>query len=128
MLNRPKLVALDLDGTLLDANSQLPEARLRRCSGSNPKAFIRPSSPGDFLDHQMGLGTPRTGNPGGVLQWRVVGIPGKPAGHESPRTTKCARSSPPWPHSPAASAYPGVERWIIHQFTPRTEHFGRSMG
>lgn len=127
----PKLLALDLDGTLLDAASQLPQAHRETVAWVRSQGIEvaivtgRPLLTTRWVWERLGLDTPVV-----CFNGVWVGVPG-----EAPLA--CEALSEADVHDIVAvlaqldgaiCVYPGVERWLIHRFTARTRDFSQLYG
>ena len=128
---RPRLLALDLDGTLLDAQSQLPDAHMETVQWAKAHqievAIVtgRPLLTTRWVWDRLGLDTPVV-----CFNGVWVGVPGEePLACEALEEDEVHRIVASLAKQDGAiCVYPGVERWLIHRFTPRTAGFTQLYG
>lgn len=130
-LHPPRLLALDLDGTLLDAASLLPKAHAQTVAWAQQRGIEvaivtgRPLLTTRWVWERLHLDTPVV-----CFNGVWVGVPGEPP-------LACEALSESEVHhivgvladlDGAICVYPGVERWLIHRFTARTQDFAQLYG
>ena len=119
-LSCPRLLALDLDGTLLDAHSALPEAHadtVKWAKDAGIEVAIvtgRPLLTTRWVWERLGLDTPVV-----CFNGVWVGVPGEePLACEALQEEEVHRIVAALAKQDGAiCVYPGVERWLIHRFT-----------
>jgi hypothetical protein len=129
---KPALLALDLDGTLLDADSQLPPAHEDLVRWAVDEAGIavaivtgRPLLTTRWVWQRLRLDTPVV-----CFNGVWVGLPGEPPlamealQEDEVRAVVAALAD----LDGSICVYPGAERWLMHRFTPRTRDFARLYG
>ncbi|TVR17018.1 MAG: HAD family phosphatase [Planctomycetota bacterium] len=131
MLAQPRLLALDLDGTLLDEHSMLPKEHeelvhwVRQQGIEVAIVTGRPLLTTRWVWERLQLDTPVV-----CFNGVWVGVPG-----EAPLACEALHEhevhdiiSVLGELDGSICVYPGVERWLIHRFTNRTRDFSRLYG
>lgn len=127
----PRLLALDLDGTLLDRGSRLPEAHAETVAWARDHGIAvsivtgRPLLTTRWVWERLGLDTPVV-----CFNGVWVGVPGEPPlaiealAEDEVRAVVAAMAD----LDGTICVYPGVERWLVDRFIPRTSHWNQLYG